>query len=534
MCALLVLATFAIFAPTLGFDFVNIDDGLYVTENAQVKQGLSPANLLDAFAPHIGHWHPLTWLSYMLDASVFGARAAGFHFTNLLLHLANVALLFFILNRATGQLWPSAIVAALFAWHPLHVEPVAWISSRKDVLSTFFLFATLGAYIRYVRQPSRKNYLLVALLFGLGLMAKPMLITLPVLLLLLDYWPLMRLTVTGDTSASRRLSGLVWEKLPLFGLAAVSSGLTYWAARSWGAVGETSLTYPLTTCISVALTGYSAYLLKTVWPVGLTAYYVHPGTTLPWWAPMLSFLLLATVTGLVFRLRRAAPSLLVGWSWFVVTLLPVAGFIQIGRHWIADRYAYVPLVGLFILFAWKFLPVLSRPRFRLVALSAAVCLLGALAFLSAIQVSHWRNSETLWRHALSVTSRNHLAHGNLGAYLARQGRFDEAIPELEAAIILNPTYIPPRYNLGIVMLKLGRYAEAARHFTDVVRLRPYDADAYYYLGAAQEMLSQGQDEAMANYMNALRIRPDHALAREGLDRLRGAIALSDQSKPPAR
>ncbi|MCP4643219.1 MAG: hypothetical protein GY851_22420, partial [bacterium] len=308
----LILATFLVFAPTLANDFVNIDDGIYVTGNETVKSGLNATSIRKGLSPNIGHWHPLTWWSYMLDVQVFGVSSAGMHLTNLILHLVNTVLLFLLITRMTGAVWRSAVVAALFAIHPLHVEPVAWISSRKDVLSTLFLLLTIRSYAGYVAAPSRGRMARVALLYALGLMAKPALVALPLMLILLDFWPLDRIR----SVAARDVWPLIREKLALFALSAASCFLTVYAAATWGAVGHETITFPLGTRISVAIVAYTAYLYQTIWPMHLAAYYPHPGAAFSMWQVGGAAILLILITAAALAVRRRAPYVLVGWLWF--------------------------------------------------------------------------------------------------------------------------------------------------------------------------------------------------------------------------
>ena len=553
---LLVVATVSVYWQVRGHDFVNHDDNIYAYENKNVQAGLTGENVVWAFVrPHIGHWHPMTWLSYMVDVELFGPNPGALHTTNLVLHTAGAVLLFLVLRRMTGAIWKSAFVAALFALHPLHVEPVAWISSRKDVLSGVFLMLTVLSYARYVDRPGVLRYFLVVLSFALGLMSKPMLVTLPFVLLLLDYWPLCRTGSGLSEGSARSYWKLFREKLPLFALTGMSCVASYYAAKIEGAIGPAEI-YPLRFRIPNALVSYVRYISKTLWPRHLAVHYPHPLDTLPLWQAVVALLLLVVVSVLVFRLRRRYPYLGVGWAWYVVTLVPVIGIVQVGDHVIADRYTYVPLVGLFIMVAWGVPDLVSRWRHRRVGLAvSAVAAISALTMCTWHQLGHWQNSVTLFEHALRVTSNNALAytnlghalleegrteeavdhlskaltvqpryvkaHINLGIALAGQGRLDEAVDHLSQALALDPDNVDAHYNMGVAMIKKGNLEVAAAHFSEVLRLKPDDADAHFSLGAI--LMTEGKlADAAAEFEQVLRLRPDYPNAREYLDQVRQA------------
>jgi len=521
IAVLLAILTLAVFLPVTRHEFLNYDDGLYVAGNPHVLGGLHAQSLAWAFTTFRAvNWHPVTWISLMLDASVFGQKPFGFHLMNLILHIANVLLLFLLLNRLTGSLWRSTLVAALFAIHPLHVESVAWVAERKDVLSTLFWMLTMLAYVNYARKPSAGRYAAVLVLYALGLMAKPMLVSLPLVLLMLDYWPLGRFAAKKKDSNRR----LLYEKLPLFLLAAGSCIITFIAQRSYGAVA--SLHHiPAGLRVANALVSYVVYIGKTILPVKLSAFYPHPHSV-PVWETALSAIVLALVTVLVVRAAGRRPYLAVGWLWYVVTLIPVIGLVQVGAQAMADRYTYVPLIGLFIMVAWSVkangrkgerenwrhgaprspsLPLAHSPILTV----AAFALIAVLSSLARIQTGYWQDSETLFRHALSVTKGNYLAHDNLGVALYNQGRLGEAADHFSKAVALDPDYADTQANLGTVLMQMGRTDEAARHLKIALRLDNNLADAHNSFGIL--LVEQGKPaDAIKHYREALRIDPDNA------------------------
>ena len=447
----LLLATFAVYAQVRHFDFVNYDDPDYTTGNVHVRQGLTGQGLEWALTSRdAANWFPVTWVSHMMDAQFFGLDSGWDHLHNVLLHALAAILLFIFLGRATGTLWRSALVAFLFALHPLHVESVAWVAERKDVLSACFWFLTLWAYVRYTERPGWGRYLAVVLGFCLGLMAKPMVVTLPFVLLLLDYWPLAYMQ-KGWRKA-------VLEKIPLIGLSGAAAAITYLVQDHAGAVKAV----PLGTRLANATLSYAIYLEKTFWPSRLAVFYPYPRDFA--FLPILGgAFLLAGVTSGVIVLRRRLPYLLTGWGWFVVTLVPVIGLVQVGGQARADRYMYIPMVGLLIMVVWGAAEILERLRAKVLAVpvAAAACL--ACAALSWIQVGNWRNSETLFRHALEVTSENSVANHNLGnTLMASPGRLSEAIPYLETAVRIDPDSVPAHTDLGSALARSGRTARSHR------------------------------------------------------------------------
>lgn len=532
----LVPLTLAVFHPLRGFQFVSWDDPFYVTENPHVLAGLTGDGVRWALTAGAEfYWHPLTWLSHMLDVQVFGLWAGGHHLVNLGLHLATSLLLLAALYRMTGALGRSAFVAAVFAVHPLHVESVAWVAERKDVLSGLGWALTLCAYTLYMRRPGGWRWGLVVAGFAVGLMAKPMIVTLPVALLLLDVWPLRRLETAagGDRPAGlargvRALLPLVREKTLLFALALLAGGATFLYQYHAAAVRSLD-TFPLSARLGNALVSYATYLRSTVWPSGLAGFYPYP-RTLPWATVAGAAVLLLGVSALVWRVRRHR-YMVVGWLWFLVTLLPVIGVIQVGDQAMADRFMYVPIVGLLLMAAWG-LPDLGRAlgverwagRTGAAAGGAALASLAvlALAWVASGQVSHWRDSEALWRRAAAVTRDNQRAHANLGILYANQGRVDEAVAELSEAVRIVPGAADLHNRLGALRLQQGRVQEAREAFARAVGLWPHYADAHNNLGSALEREGRLAD-AVAQYREAVRLRPDYAVARDNL-----ATALAGQ------
>jgi tetratricopeptide (TPR) repeat protein len=468
LCLGLAVATLAAFWPVLGYDFINYDDGDYVSENPDVRVGLSGPGVHWAFTTfHAGNWHPLTWLSLQLDATLFGPGsllARGCHLTNLLLHTANAILLLIVLRRLTGALWRSALVAALFALHPLHVESVAWVAERKDVLSTFFWILTLGAYGWYVRRPGPARYLAVVAPFGLGLLAKPMLVTLPCVLLLLDYWPLGRLSGSGTPPARAPWRRRFAEKVPLLLLALASCVVTWYAQRGAGAVLTLEVVSPRLR-LSNALESYVTYLGQTLWPQDLAVFYPYTTAALTPLRAGGAALLLAAVTALCcWQWRR--PYLIVGWLWYLGTLVPVIGLVQVGSQSHADRYTYVPLIGVFVMLAWGLNDLAQlRPNLRPV-IGVAACALPLLCLAQArAQVAVWAGSQALWEHALKVTTNNHIAHHNLGVAL---GDPEKAEEHLRAALRIQPKLVQARCNLAEVLQQQGKEDEARAAFEEVL------------------------------------------------------------------
>jgi len=515
----LTLLVSGVYWQTGGHAFINIDDDIYVSENPVVLMGLTLEGTSWAFTTlYANFWHPLTWLSHMLDVELFGPSAGWHHRMSALYHLLNTILLFLVLRRMTDGVWQSAFVAALFGVHPLHVESVAWVAERKDVLSTLFWILTMGAYLRYARRPGLGRYLPVAALFALGLMSKPMLVTLPFVLLLLDWWPLGRFTPhdtsvhTSPGSCAPVFFRLVWEKVPLLAMSVISCAIAYLAQARGGAVLEFEH-IPAASRISNAIVSYAAYLWKTAWPSSLAVFYPHPAiihASVPAWKIAGAILLLCGLSVIALREARRRPYLAVGWLWYLGTLVPLIGLVQVGEHAMADRYTYVPLIGIFIAVAWGVPSVLSRWNFRRVALGvlggAAVLAFSAAAWS---QVGYWKNSVTLLSRTVSVTDRNWLAMNNLGISYIDLGQYQQAIKYFQDSSRSKPDFVAAWCNLGVAYQKLDRHQEAIGYFQEALRIKPDDAESQNNLGVSYQKLGRHQ-EAIAIFRELLRIQPYRA------------------------
>jgi protein O-mannosyl-transferase len=471
----LALGTALLYAPVAKHPFMNYDDQVYVYENSHVKAGLTWETIAWALtSTDESNWHPVTWLSHALDYQLFGLNPTGHHLMNVAIHALNVALLFLLLWRVTGATWPSFVVAALFAVHPLNVESVAWVAERKNVLSTLFFLLTLGAYGWYARKPTVQRYLTVALLFVLGLAAKPMVITLPFVLLLIDYWPLQRIKHWSEPSLSfpvpqRRFWTLVAEKLPLLVLSAGSAVVTIVAQDQAHSVVYTGL-LPISVRVENALYAYGMYLWKAVWPARLAFVYPHPGHSLAAWKPALALFVIVLLSAVAWRQRFARPYLVVGWLWFLGTAVPVIGIVQVGVQVIADRYAYVPLLGIFVMVAWEAVSLADRRRLGVVPRDAAIAvILAALSFLTWRQIGYWRSSVDLWTHTVQVTGDNMIAESNLAGDLFTLGRDDEAIPHLRNYARLQPLDPLAHAQLAADYQDHGQLAEAVREYQASLR-----------------------------------------------------------------
>ena len=510
---LLVVLSFWVYWPVTTHSFLNYDDQEYVTENPHVQNGLSIHNVEWALtAVHSANWHPLTWISHMLDVQLFGLDPGMHHLTNLILHILSTLLLFLVLRRMTGELWPSFLVAALFALHPLHVESVAWIAERKDVLSTFFWMATLWAYTRYVNSPNLLQYLWVSLFFILGLTAKPMLVTLPFVLLLIDYWPLKRFS--GSRSGTR----LVWEKAPLLVFTLLSCWITLIAQHHAGAI-KPSETYPFSIRIANALVSYVAYLVKMVWPHHLTAHYPHPGGSLSIGKVSGAALVLISVSVAVWCFRRRHPHLWVGWLWYVGTLFPVIGLVQVGSQALADRYTYVPFIGLFIMISYSLSSIRSKP---LIPITVFSIILAILTVQTRIQIRYWQNDMTLFSRMLDVTENNYRAHFGMGLALAGRGLLDQAAVHYREALRINPEYDRVYNNLGILFLKKGDVQAATTQFLKALQLNETNAKAHNNMGAAMMAMGKAR-QATYHFKKAVSINPDYTRARQNLANARKEI-----------
>jgi tetratricopeptide (TPR) repeat protein len=552
--AALAVTSLAAFARVYNNEFISFDDDMYITANPHVQAGLTWKGVKWAFTTtHVYNWHPLTWLSHMLDCQLFGLNAGAHHLTNVLLHTVNALLLFGILKSMTGALWPSAFVAALFALHPVHVESVAWASERKDVLSSLFWMLTIGFYVRYVRRPRFAAYLATIIAFAAGLMSKQMSVTLPFVLLLLDYWPLGRLTFEkgrprnlDQTVAVVRARRCILEKLPLIILSVIAAATVH-LVQQRTIVWRSFKSYPLLYRIENALVAYVAYIGKMVWPGRLAIFYPHLYEDLQAWQSLGAALLLVFMTVVVLCKVRRSPHLAVGWLWYLGTLVPVIGLIQVGAQSMADRYTYIPSIGIFIMVAWDAAEVLKSWRWRKVALGVSAGLvLTALTICTWLQLGHWRNNIALYRHAVSVTHNswwayNHLghaflekqqpaeaaenftealriapdfpdAHYNLGLALFGLGKIQDAIEQWRQAIVYDKRYYKAHNNLGLTLLSLGRTEQAVEHFKQVLKIRPDQAETHLNLGHALVKLSD-LDAAFEHYTKGLRINPGLADGR---------------------
>ena len=552
MCIFLAITTIAIYWQVNNHEFVGFDDNEYVTENRHVQTGLTSGNVTWAFTTfHAGNWHPLTWISHMLDCQLFGLKPGFHHLMNLFFHLANTILLFLILQRMTKAPWQSAFVAVIFAIHPLHVESVAWVAERKEVLSAFFWMLTMGAYVFYVEKQELKRYFLSIFFFALGLMAKPMLVTLPFVLLLLDFWPLCRLQTekllisedkqsedlleprskkkgrrksatktehTNNTETQTRqhssVAHIVLEKIPFFVLSLASSMITYTAQQKGGAVGSLK-SFPLPTRIANALVSYCAYIWKTIWPENLAVLYPHPGM-LPAWEIVGVVFLLGITTFLIIKARKGYPYLTTGWLWYLGTLVPVIGLVQVGVQGMADRYTYVPLIGIAIIVAWGAPELLKKWRYRRIAFAAmAAITLCIFSFVTWRQVQYWQDSVTLFTRTVTVTTDNPIMQNNLGNALEDQGRLDEAIAHYTEALRIDPGLADSYNNIGLALTKLGKSDEATTNFLKAIKISPNYAAAHYNLGTV--LASQGKlDEAVYHFRESIRIKPDYAKAYNNL------------------
>jgi Tfp pilus assembly protein PilF len=533
VCMLLALVTLLVYLPVRHYPFVNYDDGKYVAENPVIQAGLTWAGIKYAFTTlaYVSDWHPLVWLSLMLDCQLFGVNAGWMHLVNVFFHAINAVLLFLLLLRLTCALWQSALVAALFAWHPLRVESVAWVTERKDVLFLFFGLLALMAYVRYAQRqakvesprssagtallplPARGatgDYAWALLFFALGLMSKPMLVTLPFVFLLLDYWPLQRVPVSK--SVISMWSRLVWEKWPFFGLAAASCMVTS-IAQQRGHADAPQEPWPMQLRLGNAVVACANYLLKSVYPVHLAVIYPMPMEipTLPMLAAAMTLIL---TSWLVWRARRQEPYLLTGWLWFLGTLLPVIGLAQVGGGYaaMADRYTYFPQIGLFLGATFCIGHWTAKLRLNpVVMISVAGIVLAGCLILTARQLQYWRDGETLFRHALAVTQANPVAQNNFGTALLQEGRMDEAIAHFQKAVEISPNYADAHINLGVVLTQKGQVNEAITHYQKALQERPNFAIAHNNLGNI--LLQNGQlDEAITHYQKALAIQPDYAEA----------------------
>ena len=505
-CAVLLAITLIAFAPVRQFGFVDYDDFDYVAANPHVMPGLSWEGVRWAFVSgYFANWHPLTWISHMLDVQLFGMNAGAHHAVNVVLHVLNTLLLFGVLQRMTGAVGRSAFVAALFAVHPMHVESVAWVAERKDVLSALFWMLTMWAYTAYVRHARWQRYGLVVVFFALGLMSKPMLVTLPFVLLLLDVWPLRR----------KLGLNLVLEKLPLFALAGASSVVTVLVQRQGGAVVRLDL-IPLSTRVANALVAYARYIEGMFWPVDLAAMYPIPRTLPDPGVLAAAVALLIGITVVAIRDVRQRPYLLVGWLWFLGTLVPVIGIVQVGVQSMADRYSYIPLIGLFIMVAWGVPDAVARwPRLRMASPVAAAAVLAGCMTGTMHQVQYWRSSRALWERAVDATRDNYFAEGSLGYVLSKEGHPDDAIPHLRESLRIRPDFAEAHNNLGVVLAGRGELRDAVSQFSEAIRINPEFKAARDNLTATNAKLSTF-DTSLTRYADAVRAKPNDLAAHNEL------------------
>jgi protein O-mannosyl-transferase len=519
---LLVLTVLIVFWDVQDYDFVHYDDQAYVIENSYVHSGLTSKSISWAFTTgHTGYWHPLTWLSLMLDYELFKLNPGGYHWTNVMFHIANTLLLFLVLNRITGRVWRSSFVAVLFAVHPLHVESVAWISERKDVLSTFFWILTLWFYVLYVEHPGFKRYIWMLVFFVLGLLSKPMVVTLPFVLLLLDYWPLKRqasfhtydsrLKVSLPAFSKRPLPPsaiLILEKIPLFILSLVVSVVTFLVSKNQQ-VMATFQAASLQLRIENVLVSYATYIAKMFWPQNMAVFYPYPGA-LPLWQVAWSLILLLGITLFVLFQARRRPYLVVGWLWYLGTLVPVIGLVQVGSQAMADRYTYISFIGLFVMVTWGVVDYLISMKYRKVILVVLSSLtVSILMILSWQQVRHWQNTTTLFTHALLVTERNYVAHNGLGAAFMSRNMPDEAAFHFRESLKIAPSYLPANHGIGSALIAKGLCKAAIPYYTRIINMKPDDSLAYYNMGYALTKLNR-LHEAEEYYRIAVSLEPNNA------------------------
>ena len=507
LCLVLAAITFAVFGQTTGFGFVNYDDPDYVSHNPMVEKGLTLKGILWALTyGGIGHWHPLTWLSHMADCQAYGLWAGGHHLTNVALHALAAVLLFLALREMTGSLWRSAFVAAVFAIHPLRVESVAWIAERKDVLSGVFFMLTLWAYGRYARQPTRWRYTAVVLAYAFGLLSKNTLVTLPFVLLLLDWWPLNRM------GRMALFGGLVKEKIPLFLLSLGSCVATVLVPEK--VTGSVRLSF--LERVGNAVVSYGVYLRQTVFPAGLAIPYINPPNGLPFWKVALAFVLLAAISMVMLACWKKRPYLLVGWLWYLGMLVPTIGFVQISYYAHADRYTYLPGIGLVLAGTWAVGDWSAGWKHRRAVLGGLMAaLIAALMVCAWTQTAYWKSDEILWNHTLACTTDNYMAYFNLGNALRQEGRMDQAITHYQESLQFAPNYVEAQNNLGLALYQKGRVDDAITHYQQALHINPNYAEAHNNLGNA--FLQQGRvADAVADYQKALQINPDYAEAHYNL------------------
>ncbi len=508
---MLILMVLSAYWPVQKHEFINYDDTVYVTSNYVIQKGFTFESIKDTFLHfHTGHWHPLTMMSHMLDWQLFGNRAGGHHWTNVIIHILNTILLFVLLNKLTGTLWRSAFVAALFAVHPLNVESVAWVSERKNVLSTFFLLLTVLFYVRYVNKPDWKRYLPVFLCFALGLMSKPMLVTLPFALLLLDYWPLNRLQMhlqDNDYPGIKeliRINGnkilnLVAEKAPLFVLSVISSYFTIYASQYVNDIGDTEM-FPLPKRFSNAVVSYVLYIKKFFLPTDLSVFY--PISDIPMWQFIIALFLLIGITVYVCRYFTKYPYLLIGWLWYLGTLVPVIGLMQVGSQAMADRYAYVPFIGIFIIVAWGIADIAVKRSLKIILVTVSATFLLSLFIFTTIQIPYWKDTTSIFGHALKMTQNNYIAHFGMGNELLKENKIDEAIRHFHASLMLDPKNDSALVGYARALHAKGENNKAVAALRQALRFKPESIDAHHNLGFI--LYKEGRiDEAIVEYQKAI-------------------------------
>jgi len=529
--SVIIFATLSVYLPVKDFTFVAYDDDIYVSNNPRVQSGLKLENVLWSLtAFEASNWHPLTWISHMIDVQFFGMNAGGHHLTSVGFHILNAVLLLVWLNAMTGEFWKSSFVAALFSLHPLHVESVAWIAERKDVLSTFFFILSLLSYTHYCQKKSLQQYLLSLFFFICALMAKPMVVTLPFVFLILDYWPLKRIP---EDMLSKKipvhekwvLVHLLIEKIPFIMLSFLSCWITLAAQHTTVASVEA---FPLIPRIANSIISYAEYLAKMIYPFPLAVLYPYP-RIIYLWKVIASLFVVLSISFLAIRKLRRRPWLAVGWFWYLGTMMPVIGLVQVGLQGYADRYTYIPFIGLFLMIAWQAPELVQSWKHNKITLTVgAGGILSILWVLSSFQVQHWKNSVTLFDHALKSTSENYIAHNNLGFSLAEKGNYNEAIVHYHEAIRIAPSCGYPYFNLGFILYKQGNYQEAILHYQNAIAYNHNSVRSYYMLGNLYFELKQ-IDNAIIYYAKAIKIRPDYVEALNNLGISLALIGKSDES-----
>ena len=497
----LTVVTFTVFWQVNQYDFVNFDDQVYITGNSHIQSGITLDGFRWAFNTRYANlWHPLLWLSFMVDYQLIGLNAGGYHLTNLIMHILSTLLLFWLFNRMTGAIWRSAFVAAVFALHPLHVESVAWIAERKDVLSAFFWMLTLCFYVYYMEKPAIKRYLLVLFSFVLALMSKPMVITLPLVMILLDYWPLKRF----ESKKGNLIFCQLREKIPFFILSVVLVTITLYASDM-----PDIKQFSLGSRIANALVSFVIYLEKTFWPHDMAIFYPFPDQ-IPIWKAFFASLLIILISAAVISTMKRLPYLFVGWLWYAITIAPVIGIVQVADYAMADHYHYLPSIGIAVMLAWGIPLFFPRESTRKkILFPATIAVLAILAVLTWRQCGYWKNSFELWNHALQVTKDNNVAHINLGVVLIDEGKIDEAIDHYNKAICIAPDYAEAYSNRGLAYKKTGQYQCAIEDFSKAIRLKPDCSPAYINRGNAYSELGQYQ-RAIEDYNRELRLKSDYA------------------------